>query len=220
MRGLIRRTHWIKATTGIALLALAVFVIGCVESRGATNVTEDSATLNGELTDLGTADSAQVSFEWGADTTYGNRTTPETLNATGPFKADITGLTPDTTYHYRARGTIGGQEKLGDDQQFTTLAGRPPEVVTNAPSQVGAQFVTLNGTLQNLGTAEVITVSFEWSADTSYGSGTTPEVMLGPGVFSTTLTGLDPGTVYHFRARAEGHGIDRGTDLVVTTLSR
>ncbi|NQT72742.1 MAG: hypothetical protein HQ553_08215, partial [Chloroflexi bacterium] len=71
-----------------------------VASNDESSVDAVSATLNGTLSDLGTATSVDVSFEWGTDTSYGSETTPESLSSTGAFTADLSGLTTCTEYHF------------------------------------------------------------------------------------------------------------------------
>jgi len=67
-----------------------------------------------------------VGFDYGLDMTYGNYVTgsPDSMsNASGnPVSADITGLTPNTTYHYRVTATSedGTITETGDDFAFTT----------------------------------------------------------------------------------------------------
>ncbi|MFP3975369.1 MAG: prepilin-type N-terminal cleavage/methylation domain-containing protein [Chloroflexota bacterium] len=92
-----------------------------VATNSATNVGNTVATLNGELTDMGTADNVEVSFEWGTDTSYGNETTAQTRSETGDFSTSLTGLQPDTTYHFRAKATGDGTD-YGNDETFTTPA--------------------------------------------------------------------------------------------------
>jgi len=90
-----------------------------VITNDATNITTNSATLNGNLGDVGTASTVDVSFEWGPDTSYGNETTPETMTATGPFSFELTDLPPATTYHFRAKA-IGEGTSYGLGKSFTT----------------------------------------------------------------------------------------------------
>ena len=86
----------------------------------ATSVTTTGATLNGSVNAAG--GSAVVSFDYGITNTYGTQVagtpTPVTGSTTTPVTAAITGLTPATTYHFRANGGAGS----GADLTFTTLA--------------------------------------------------------------------------------------------------
>ncbi|MBN2097978.1 MAG: leucine-rich repeat domain-containing protein [Dehalococcoidia bacterium] len=89
-------------------------LIGTTE---ATDTAPSSAQLNGTLSSLGTAENVTVSFEWGLDSGYGNETTSQTLTSSGSFSAVIDGLTPETTYHFRAKA-IGYGTVYGDDMTF------------------------------------------------------------------------------------------------------
>jgi len=90
-----------------------------VSTNDATNITCNSATLNGYLHDLGDAMSVNVSFEWGTDDSYGNETEPQVMNTVGSFSADINDLEPDTTYHFRAK-VVGSSTAYGEDKSFST----------------------------------------------------------------------------------------------------
>jgi hypothetical protein len=180
----------------------------------ATNVTSSSATLNGTLYNLGSATSVQVSFEWGNTTNYGNETPEQTESLPTVFSADISGLTPGTTYHFKARA-VGDSTAYGFDMTVTTKA--PPSVITNATGDITADSAILNGNLTAMGTAASVTVSFEWGNTTSYGNETPVEVLNAPGAFSDNITGLSLNTTYHFRAKAVGDGTSYGNDTAFTT---
>jgi hypothetical protein len=105
-----------------------VFLVSpAVATGAASDMGTDNATLDGELTSLGTAPWGDVCFQWGLTTSYGNETTPQTIVGTGTFSAEITGLTPGATYHFRARA-IGDGVAYGDDMTFTTVDDVPPPV--------------------------------------------------------------------------------------------
>lgn len=67
-------------------------------------------------------------FNWGTTGAYGN-TTPAGSLPTGtspaPISAELTGLTPGTTYHYQLVATNGTGTTTGPDQTFTTFAQQP-----------------------------------------------------------------------------------------------
>jgi hypothetical protein len=186
-----------------------------VTTGGATNLTTTSATLNGDLTALGTAASDNVSFEWGITTSYGSETTPQSMSATGSFSDNLTGLTEKTTYHFRAKA-VGDDTATGLDAVFTT-SSIALEVATGASTNLTTTSATLNGSLTGLGTATTDNVSFEWGTTTSYGSETTPQSMSATGSFSDNLTGLTAKTTYHFRAKAVGDTTAYGDDATFTT---
>ena len=90
----------------------------------------------GYITSISSNSPAQVGFEWGTTTTYGNTTTMKTFIAPGPFSTSITSLSPNTTYHFRAIAITldtGEHTVYGRDLAFTTYAAAPhPKTTTSA----------------------------------------------------------------------------------------
>ena len=101
-----------------------------VTTGSATSISSTSATLNGTLTSLGDATTVHVYFEWGTDTSYGNSTAMQSRSSPGAFSAGITGLSPNTSYHFRAVAV--GSTVYGSDATFTTL---PANGSTTPPHQ-------------------------------------------------------------------------------------
>ncbi len=94
----------------------------------ATNITSNSATLNATVNPNGV--STGGFFQYGTSTAYGYTTSNQILGSgTGsvPVSANLTGLSPNTTYHFRiiATNSCGGTV-YGSDQSFTTLADCSP----------------------------------------------------------------------------------------------
>jgi hypothetical protein len=113
--------------------AVWVFVSGppSATTSGALNVSAATATLNGNVDPNGLASTAY--FEYGTTTAYGQSTAAQTVGASeesGPLAADIGGLAPKTTYHFRVVAESSAGVTRGNDQTFTT-APAPP--VTPAP---------------------------------------------------------------------------------------
>jgi CSLREA domain-containing protein len=95
----------------------------------------------------------------------------------------------------------------------------PPSATTGAASGVGTSGATLAGSGAN---PELLPghTYFQWGTTTSYGSQTTPETIAAGGVgsFSAALSGLVPGTLYHFRAVvANIDGASYGADTTFLT---
>ena len=88
----------------------------------ATNVTTSTATLNGSVNPEGAP--VNVSFQFGKDTNYGSSTPAQKIgvsNSATPFSANLSGLAPGTTIHYRAVITSDfAPPVVGADQQFTS----------------------------------------------------------------------------------------------------
>ncbi len=193
-----------------------------VFTGAATDVTPLSATLNGTLSSLGTAPSDNVSFQWGTSShVYRNETTPQLMSAPGDFHADLTGLAAGITYYYRAKanGGVHGTD-YGDEHAFTTSTV-PPSVTTNAASHPTTDTAQLNGTLNALGTAATVNVSFLYGTQQGgpYSNSTPPQAMTATGAFQTPVTGLSPFTTYYYRAKADGgiYGTAYGAEMSFTT---
>jgi hypothetical protein len=92
-----------------------------VETGNATNVTAQSATLNGTVNPNGATTNA--SFEYGTSTSYGSSTATQNIGSgysVMAITADISGLAANTTYHFRIVGTSIAGKTTGTDQTFTT----------------------------------------------------------------------------------------------------
>ncbi len=91
-----------------------------MNSISATSVGTTSAMMQSSLFYLGTYTTVYISFEYGLDTNYGYHTSETTANATQSLSVTLTGLTPNSTYHYRAIARNGVVYSYGDDLTFTT----------------------------------------------------------------------------------------------------
>ena len=191
-----------------------------VSTSAATSVSYTTAQINGNLTNLGSAASVVVSFEYGLTNAYGSTVVgvESPLGATGTFHAHLSGLTADTEYHYRAKA-VGDGTTNGNDGTFTTDALVAPSVSTSAATNVLTTTATMNGNLTNLGSDGSVVVSFEYGLTIGYGStAVATESPLGAiGTFHADLIGLAEGRTYHFRAKAVGDGTVYGSDRTFTT---
>ena len=96
--------------------------IPTVTTNSATNVTENSATLNGTVNPNNS--STTVIFEYGTSASYGTEITatpsPVDGNSNSSVSANLSGLQSNTTYHYRVRATNSVGISGGTDVTFTT----------------------------------------------------------------------------------------------------
>jgi len=190
-----------------------------VTTSAATSTTSTTATLNGNLVDLGGESSATVSFQWGLDTSYGNIASVGTKTSTGTFSEAISGLSASTTYHYRARA-VGSTTVYGSDVTFATSAALTPTVTTSAATSVTSTTATLNGNLTSLGGESSATVSFQWGTTASYGYEASAGTKTGTGAFTADISSLSASTTYHYRAKAVAGGTTvYGSDVTFTTSS-
>ncbi len=98
------------------------------------DVTDTSGRIRGNLTDLGTAATADVYFEYGPTADLGSATGKLAKDTPGLFTWNWTGLTPNTTYYYRAAAD-GDGTAYGEILSFTTLEEgvEPPPDVEHPP---------------------------------------------------------------------------------------
>ncbi|TSA27511.1 MAG: hypothetical protein D4R67_05860 [Bacteroidetes bacterium] len=173
-----------------------------VVTSAASSITSTGATLNGTVNANGY--STTVTFEYGLNTGYGSTITaaqsPVTGNTATPVSGAVSGLAPNTLYHYRVVGVNSAGTTNGNDMTFTT-ATAPPIVVTDAAAPIGLTTATLNGTVtaQNSST----TVTFQWGPSPALGNvvNATPGTVTGNTATPVTagLTGLTSGNTYYYR---------------------
>ena len=192
--------------------AVGLYTPPLAETDDATTITTSTAQLHAGLVSLGTADSVVASFEWGTASggPYPNLTENQTLTAPGTFSDNLTGLHPGTTYYYRAKA-VGWGTGYGLEMSFTTLT-IPPSAETLDATNITNTSAQLKGSLTSIGTADSVTVSFEWGSAPGgpYPYHTDNQTLIAPDPFSAGLSDLTPGNVYYFRAKAVGDGTTYG----------
>ncbi len=130
----------------------------------------------------------------------------------------LTRLRTATTYHYRLVATNASGTTFGGDRSFSTAL--PPVAVTGAAQAVGATTATAVGSIDPRGRAT--TWYMEYGTSTRYGS-QTPKRSAGSGSGARSvgapLSGLTPGTTYHYRLVATSDaGTSRGADVSFATV--
>ncbi len=192
----------------------------------ASGITQDTATLNATVNPMGDTVIA-CHFEYGLDTSYGQSTECADYPGFGTdpvgVSADIGGLAPNTTYHYRVVATNAAGTSESTDEEFTTLVEKPI-VSTGSASAISATAATISGSVDPKGSA-TSTCHFEYGTTTAYGSQapcpTDPGEGQGAVGESLPVSGLAPNTTYHYRLVAENPGgTSRGADGSFKTLPR
>ena len=163
-------------------------------------------------------------FQYGITSSYGSSTPiSESIGSDGSdhsVVSDISGLSPATTYHYRAVAINFAGTTHGPDQTFTTP--NEPEVSGASASNVTPNSVTLRAEVNPEFAAT--TYQFQYGTSTSYGSSTPESSSVGADhvahAVSVNLSGLDPATNYHFRIVATNpFGITDGLDQAFSTTA-
>ena len=186
-----------------------------------SDITATSVVLNGILAEIGSAAEVEISFEYGEDVTYGYTTEITKLAASGAFSSSITGLKPDTTYHFRAKAASSNGTTSSEDASFTTPAEKhTPKLDAVGVTNVTGTSATLTGILADTGSTGDVDVCFEYGLDTSYGNLTEIQKMTAAGNFTANIVDLKPATVYHFRAKAmNAAGETYSDDIIFSTPS-
>lgn len=112
-----------------------------LSSQSSGGLTPSAATLTASASNAD-AVGATVEFEYGTSTSYGGTQTsslPELTDSATAVSASLTGLKPDTTYHYRVIVQNPDGTVTGSDEQFTTP--RPPNTFTLGKVKVSSKGV-------------------------------------------------------------------------------
>jgi hypothetical protein len=196
--------------------AVPFFEIGPeVGTEAASEVSPSSAILHGTIDTH--VEKSSWGFEYGKTTSYENGMVwGEAISAgqKGALKEQlsVSGLKPNTTYHFRMVGQSEDGLSRGHDETFTTA----PFAETGEATNLQTNTATLHGTVYPLGIET--SYQFEYGPTTAYGSkapasfkaaGTASEVAV-----SEAIKGLSLATTYHYRlvaTNAEGtaYGQDR-----------
>ena len=185
-----------------------------------SSLTPTAATLTGTLDPRGV--DAHYLFQWGRTTVYG-QTSPEVDAGMGKqaleASSTLSGLSPNTVYHYRLVANDEYGITYGEDAQFTTAG--PPRVLTEAANVEGHEAASLRAHIRpdELET----TYRFQWGETTAYGSEAQGKLPAGTAgheeQVSAALTGLRMGVTYHYRIIAENSAGTRvGPDQTFTTI--
>jgi len=192
-----------------------------VSTGGASGVTPVSVVASGTIKRNGKPTSGF--FQYGETEAYGS-STPAT-SVTGEEEevtANLAGLQPNKTYHYRLVGSNSTGSNVGGDQTFTTL---PVVATVSSPptaSDITRTGVRLAGAVnpENSNT----TSYFECGTSEAYGSRIEAQSSSGFGEVSVgplVINELQPGTLYHCRLVASNQaGTVVGPDGTFTTAPR
>ena len=215
-----------------------------IDSQSASNVGPQTAELDVQINPEGTDTTCELQYVDDTDFQSTGFTGPNVVTVpcnpadlgagVGDVAAlaDITGLTPSTTYDFRAvaTNTLVPAGLDGADAQFATTP--PVSVDSESATNVTATGARLNAQLNPNGLDT--TYQFQYVTDaafraTGYATATTvpaSPVDIGSGTTdqpaTVDLTGLTPATKYHFRVTATnsaGSVSGNGTDETFTTYA-
>lgn len=154
--------------------------------------------------------------EYGTTLAYGSSTTSVDVGSSvAPTRLKIAGLAPNIAYHFRVVASNAEGTLYGPDETFTTQH----LIVGESFTQVGSTGATVNAEIYPGGAQGSYIV--EYGTTGAYGS-STPPVSTGEGESPipvvVKISGLQPGTVYHFRFVESRLGeTESGTDVSFNT---
>jgi len=193
--------------------------VPAVATGSATSLTSSAATLNGTVNPCG--DATTYYFEYGTTANYGMSTENSSAGSGTndiAVSANLTDLTPATTYHFRVQASNSSGTSYGNDQTFITVTGEP-EVTTGSATSLTSSSATLNGVVNPKGVNT--NYYFEYGLTDSY-ENSTPSLSAGWGTkdvsVSSEVTGLDSDATYHYRIVGSNiYGTSYGEDKTFTS---
>jgi uncharacterized protein (TIGR02145 family) len=183
-----------------------------------SNITATSASSGGNITSDGgaTVTARGVCWRTSQNPTISDSKTTDGADS-GSFTSSITGLNPGTTYYFRAYAINVNGPSYGL-QVTATTAAILPSLTTATSSSVTSISAVSGGTNINDGGAPITAKGVCWSTSqnpttanskSSDGSGT--------GNFTSSISGLTPGTTYYIRAYAtNGIGTGYGPQIIIS----
>lgn len=172
-----------------------------------TNLTSTSATLNGNLVNVGNPLINEKGFLFSTNPNLTFATAEDTIplyeTTIGNFSYSKTGLITGITYYYRAYAINQNTIVFGDIISFITPNPNVifPQVVTFTPNIIDEHNATLLGAILSLGTETISSIGFDLKkyTETTFVSHTISPYS---DTFYLNLNNLDPSTTYIYRAYA------------------
>jgi hypothetical protein len=193
-----------------------------VSTMGATAITGTTATSGGNVTSDGGATITARGVVYGTSSNpriggSGVTQVADGTPGTGTFSSSLTGLTPGMPYYVAAYATNSVGTTYATDIPFSTLS--PPTASTAATSAITPTTATSGGTAAGSGiTVRGVVFSLTPTPRLGGSGVTTVAGASGAGTYSSSLTGLTPGTPYYVAAYATNSaGTGYGADVPFTT---
>ncbi len=220
-----------KKAIGFTLFILIVYffysckkdspVIPTLTTSGISGITANSAVSGGNIKSDGGDQVVSEGICWN---TSGDPVTDDNKISTNGsstlFTGTMTGLDPNTTYYVRAWATNGVGTGYGQSVTFKTEGDNPVITVLNVTG-----LSTVSATINMKVNPGYLATTYRilWGTGTDYGNTFVPQENNFEGgsdvSISSELTGLAPGTTYHYRIEATNElGSTQSVDNTFRTL--
>ena len=192
-----------------------------VFTEDAINVTLKSAFIVGKVQDVAYSPTTERGFIYASNSDvngYGNTIKLDTNVTT--FKSQITKLTPNKTYYYKAYAKNKYGTSYGELKNFTTGDYLLPNLTTDSVSNITLTSVKLYGNIASDGETPILKRGFSISTD-SKPSTTDSTFVTGDGIgaFNLVVIKLKPNTKYNVIAFAtNAKGTSYGKEITFSTL--
>lgn len=178
-----------------------------ITTTTAVSITQTSATSGGTISNDGGNSITSRGVCWSNTTTNPTLLNSKSIDGTGvgAYLSNLTTLLPGTTYYVRAYATNNVGTAYGNTISFTTIAATIPiGITTNTLVSVTQTTASSGGNITGDGGTAVTSRGVCWSNTTSNPTISNTKTVDGAGIgaFSSSLTGLTPGTTYYVRAYA------------------
>ena len=172
-----------------------------VETRPASDVTGNGATLNAAIPSNGGSEITSCGFYYSTSESMSNKATAQFAGTPDSlFSVPVSNLHGNTTYYYKAfaKNVFGTAE--GEIMRFTTGIGTPT-VQTGEATNIAAYSATLVGNVTSDGGATVTERGFVYGTSASDLSQAVQSGS-GMGSFTKAIAGLTASTTYYYKAYA------------------
>ena len=179
--------------------------LATVATLAASTITGTSATLGGNIITIGDPayTSKGICYATTENPATSNSTVTVTGSGTGNYTGTATGLSPNTTYYFRAYAMSSIGTAYGEQMSFTTTP-ELPAVTTNSASNITNTSATLGGNITNAGSPAYTERGICYSTSQNPTTDNTKVVIAGSGTgnYTTNVSGLTQNTTYYVRAYA------------------
>ena len=195
-----------------------------VTTDGTLSLFTDSALVAGTVVSDGDVNVTERGICWSSSANPKANLSTKVIKGSGEgyFTAMISGLTPNSQYHYRAYAINAVDTSYGADSSFTTLPISVPDVFTGGLSAITGYTATVSGGCTFDGRRAVSQKGIVWGTSANPTIALTTKTTEGGGIgnFASSLTNLQANTTYYARAYATNSvGTAYGADSVILTAT-